>query len=191
VKIFGKRNRTLLNPFMCQAQKFLVLTIHIDMLGLFLCFVNLLWFANADTCPGGRTLSIVDGKCNRDYPPSMVWTWIAGSTTDTTSAFNSSSFGASTGARAVWSKTKSSGYLLGGYIGSDRSPRIYSFNANFSSIALLSSCSTMNYGTLGVESASSCPPGRSPNAIWLVEDQYVYIFGGFMNSISCSSDCLL
>jgi hypothetical protein len=161
------------------------------MIGPFLCFVNLLWSAKADTCPGGRTLSTVDGKCYRDYPPSMVWTWIAGSTTDTTSAFTSSSFGSSTASRAVWSKTKSTGYLFGGVFQLDRSPRIYSFNEDFSSTALLSSCPTTNYGTTGVESTSSCPPGRVPNAIWLIGDQHVYIFGGSMNGISCSGDCLL
>jgi hypothetical protein len=88
----------------------------------------------------------------------------------------------------VASKTQPVGYLFGGTDAgtNSQSQKIYSFTANFSTVTSLSSCSTTNFGAEGVESSTSCPTPRVANAIWLIEEQYVYIFGGDLLTYSGS-----
>jgi hypothetical protein len=163
-----------------------------SMKGIILLWALFTTATAATSCGAGRTLSSTDGKCYRDYAPSMVWSWIAGSTTDTTSGYSTNSFGTAKWLKAVWSRTNSVGYVFGGVTDTERSSRIYSFNSNFSTVTEISGdCLTVDYGTPGVESSISCPPGRGANAVWLIEDQYVYVFGGEMNSINCSGNCYL
>jgi hypothetical protein len=129
-------------------------------------------------CLVGRTLNPTDGTCMRNSVPSMVWTWISGSSTNV-SPFNSTSFGTGRQGKMVGSRTQSKGYLFGGNSTfSVMSRRIYSFSSDFSQVNSLSECSSTNYGTVGVESNSSCPEPRVPTAVWLIEDAYVYVFAG-------------
>jgi hypothetical protein len=142
------------------------------------------------SCPVGRTLSLNDGVCYRDFVPTMVWSWISGSSTGNTFGFTSTSFGASYYGKMVGSQTRSIGYVMGGLFNSSHSRRLYSFSNDFYSAMSLSECSSTSYTTATVESSTSCPTPRVANAVWLISDQCIYVFGGYM--ITCSqSSCYL
>jgi hypothetical protein len=129
---------------------------------------NVLNCSVLSACSVGRSLT--NGKCLRTHSPSMVWTWISGSSTITTSSFTPTSFGAELGGRVVGSQTQPVGYLFGGIDSSgSASQRIYSLSADFSSVVSLSLCSTTDFGTAGVESSTSCPTPRVAAAIWLIK----------------------
>jgi hypothetical protein len=123
-----------------------------------------------------------DGKCYRSSPPIVAWTWISGASAANSFGFSPTSFGSAMDGVVSGSTLQPIGYFFGGWTNiagsTSLSRRLYSSSVDFSSITSLSECSTNNPGTLEVESANACPSPRMRNAIWLVQDSYVFIYGG-------------
>jgi hypothetical protein len=93
---------------------------------------------------------------------------------------SSTSFGAATDAGMVGSSLQPFGYLFGGWTGSTQSisRKIYSTAKDFSSVLSLSACSSNDYSVYGTETTTACPPPRLKSALWIVQENYLFVFGG-------------
>jgi hypothetical protein len=121
-----------------------------------------------------------DGKCYRYSTPTLAWTWVSGSSTANSTAMSDTSFGSGTDAAVVGSNTQPVGYLFGGWIAATGviSRRMYSMSKDFNTVQSLSSCSVNDYTLYGVETSVACPNPRLKGAIWLVQDSFLFVFGG-------------